>query len=46
MRDRQAAYYLKVIKSIEEKGSDYVAKEVARLTRMLSGVSLRRTVEH
>ena len=38
---RQAAYYLKVIKNIEEKGAGYVVKEVARLSRVLSGVSER-----
>jgi len=39
LNDRYGKVYLKVLKSIIEKGDGYVKKEADRLSRLLSGVS-------
>ena len=38
---KSGEYYVKVMKKIQEKGVEYVTKELARLQRMLGNVNIK-----
>lgn len=42
-KQRSAKYYVKVMKSIADKGMEFVDKEIERLQRMLEGESVQAT---